>query len=571
MLDTMKRFAALVAMLALLSACGDDDSGPSVNRKAPEIIDFYVSPESADPGADIVLGWETSNANRVAIFERWTEGDDQVDLPLYESETVLSGFMQYRTHRTVDLVLMAYNTNSSADPVESSLTVTVAEDAARHIISFYPDPAYVQPGQPAIVKYILEDVGAGWTLEFGDVTNDDADPITRTFTDGGAFLTGEFTEADCSTDSILCIDGHTGFYAELFDAEGTSVDYKQTSVGRIAVSPPQVVQFVLEPEEITTGSSTTLTWDVRNAETVEILPGVGPQYCVDMVCSGSEVLTPTFTQSYTLTAVGPGGTMVASREITVSATPTPPTVDSFAVAPTEIHPGTSATLSWTTSLADSVDITAVPADAGLPTTFSVDGSVEVSPSETTTYTITATNTHGDDTATATLTVTALAAGDLVISEIMLDAETDPAGEWFELYNPGTMQVNLNGLTLDSGTGESMTVDTDLLLDGGAYALLAASSDTTDNDNLPTPDLVYTGLAFDIGGGGDELSVSDASLVIDAVSWTAAWTTTTGHSLSLITLDATDNDTFGNWCSAGTAWTGATSSYGSPGAAHDTCM
>jgi hypothetical protein len=235
----------------------------------------------------------------------------------------------------------------------------------------------------------------------------------------------------------------------------------------------------------------------------------------------------------------------------------------------EIRPGDSALLEWDTSLADTVEITAVPADTSLPGTFSLDGSAAVTPTATTVYTITATSTHGTDNDTVTVTVTPLAAGDLVISEIMVDATTDPAGEWFEIYNASSLDTNLNGLTFDSATSETMTVDTDVVVAAGGYALFAASSTPADNDNLPTADFYYAGLSFDTGAD-DSLSVSDGGTLIDTVVWDATWTTATDLSWSLTSLDATDNDTFANWCAAGNMWTGSTGSAGSPGYAHDAC-
>ena len=100
-------------------------------------------------------------------------------------------------------------------------------------------------------------------------------------------------------------------------------------------------------------------------------------------------------------------------------------VDSFAATPAVVAVGgTAVTLTWTTSNADNVTIAAVPADATLPATFTLDGTATAHPAAggTTTYTITASGPVGPD-ATANDTVLAIAPGDLVITEIMFD----PAG------------------------------------------------------------------------------------------------------------------------------------------------
>ena len=78
-----------------------------------------------------------------------------------------------------------------------------------------------------------------------------------------------------------------------------------------------------------------------------------------------------------------------------------PVITSFSASPTPVSAGASATLSWTTSKADSVTVT--PGDSE---PLSADGSIVLAPTETTTYTLTATNSVGTKTATTTVTVAA---------------------------------------------------------------------------------------------------------------------------------------------------------------------
>jgi hypothetical protein len=97
-------------------------------------------------------------------------------------------------------------------------------------------------------------------------------------------------------------------------------------------------------------------------------------------------------------------TKTATQSLTISnvtATPPPnpaPTVNSFAVSPTKINQGASATLSWDVSNASSVSI-----NQGIGN-VSAKSSGVVKPSVTTTYTLTATNSGGTTTRSATLTV-----------------------------------------------------------------------------------------------------------------------------------------------------------------------
>lgn len=69
------------------------------------------------------------------------------------------------------------------------------------------------------------------------------------------------------------------------------------------------------PDSITAGQSTTLTWRTENANDVNI-EGIGK---VD--ASGTQSVTPQASTTYRLTAKGPGGTQDATARVTVAAPP----------------------------------------------------------------------------------------------------------------------------------------------------------------------------------------------------------------------------------------------------------
>lgn len=155
------------------------------------------------------------------------------------------------------------------------------------------------------------------------------------------------------------------------------------------VSPPEAT-FSAEPETIILGGSTTLIWSTEDAESCTIDHGVG-----SVNLSGSRIVAPTDTTTYTLTAAGPGGTTTATATVTV--TYPAPTV-TISAEPRTIQAGETSMLSWRSTYADSALIDGI---GDVP----VDGSTQVSPSETTPYTITATGPGG--TAADTVTVTVL--------------------------------------------------------------------------------------------------------------------------------------------------------------------
>ncbi|MFZ0448383.1 MAG: hypothetical protein WAL98_04010, partial [Desulfatiglandaceae bacterium] len=162
------------------------------------------------------------------------------------------------------------------------------------------------------------------------------------------------------------------------------------NAGGTPVLPPEVT-FSADPQTITLGESSTLTWNVIGADTINIDPGIGS---VDP--SGSYEVFPTETTTYTLTAVGPGGT--TTENVTVSVNIPLPTV-SISADPEAILLGDSSTLTWNSTHAGTCVI-----EPGIGS-VDVNGSISVSPTETTMYTITVTGPGGTTSTEVTITVT----------------------------------------------------------------------------------------------------------------------------------------------------------------------
>ena len=82
---------------------------------------------------------------------------------------------------------------------------------------------------------------------------------------------------------------------------------------------PDIALFVAEPSSIDRGQSSTLRWEVTNANQISIDNGVGT-----VQPTGTRSVYPTETTTYKLTANGPGGTLSKSATVTVNAPPPPP-------------------------------------------------------------------------------------------------------------------------------------------------------------------------------------------------------------------------------------------------------
>ena len=158
--------------------------------------------------------------------------------------------------------------------------------------------------------------------------------------------------------------------------------------------------FTANPYSIQPGQAATLSWDVSNASAVSISPAVG-----SVPNTGSLVVMPTDTTTYTLYAYSSQGTVSASTTVTVTPYVSPyggtygtAVISYFTANPNYVQPGQAATLSWTVNSADTVTLS--PLVGPVAST----GSFDVTPTQTTTYALSAYNGAGTVSASTTVTV-----------------------------------------------------------------------------------------------------------------------------------------------------------------------
>ncbi|MDF1564177.1 MAG: lamin tail domain-containing protein [Deltaproteobacteria bacterium] len=192
------------------------------------------------------------------------------------------------------------------------------------------------------------------------------------------------------------------------------------------------------------------------------------------------------------------------------------------------------------------------------------GTTTVTPAETTTYEICATG--GGHTDCQTVTVYIVVPGDLMISELMVDPAV-AGGEWFEVYNNLGGDIDIEGWVLKDDGGQTHTIASGgpLLVPANGFLVLAANADSGTNGGL-TPAYAY-GAGLTLDSPADQLVLEFDGVEIDRVSWDAAWTLTSGASLSFDLSQAGDpaaNDTPLAWCTEGTSY--GAGGAGSPGAA-----
>jgi hypothetical protein len=152
---------------------------------------------------------------------------------------------------------------------------------------------------------------------------------------------------------------------------------------------------------------------------------------------------------------------------------------------------------------------------------------------------------------------------LYVSEFLANPAVveDSVGEWIELYNAGASAVDLRCWILSDFGGDSHTIQNELLLQPGAYLVLARDGDPARNGGVSAA-YVYSGMS--LGNGSDEVRLlAPDGTPIDEVRWGAGVLTT----IPGASLERTGFGEGAGWATAWQAWPGSAGDWGSPGAGY----
>jgi len=142
---------------------------------------------------------------------------------------------------------------------------------------------------------------------------------------------------------------------------------------------------------------------------------------------------------------------------------------------------------------------------------------------------------------------------LVITEIMADPRVvfDEAGEWFEVHNPGTSEVDLQGWSISSGNDVPHTIATSVVVPPGGYVVLARNADPAVNGGVQA---AYGYGTLNFSNTSDWISLADEDgNPVDNVAWTSK--PPTGATRALV------NPVCDNAEASGDAWKAATVPFG----------
>ena len=163
----------------------------------------------------------------------------------------------------------------------------------------------------------------------------------------------------------------------------TGADGKTTVTAQVVVTVtgstvPAVQSFTVSPTNVSPGGTAQLCWNVSNATSVEISPGLGT-----VQSTACTTITPSQTTTYVLAATNAAGPTKASVTVSVGGVQILSFNSDPAFSPVS---GSAVVLSWTTQNATSVVITGTGVNAG---TLPNNGSITVYPTTNTDYTLTA--------------------------------------------------------------------------------------------------------------------------------------------------------------------------------------
>jgi len=171
--------------------------------------------------------------------------------------------------------------------------------------------------------------------------------------------------------------------------------------------------------------------------------------------------------------------------------------------------------------------------------------------------------------------------DVSVTEIMHDPSgvQDDQGEWFEVFNRSTRDIEMSGWTISDLTGQSFTVTGSVMVPAQSYAVFTVNSDSatnggmvvaTDSCGCPCTMLYDWGTAIDFSlTGQDAIIIRNGDVTIDSVSWGGlGWPNPGGASLVLKNFPPTwtHNDA-DNWFTATVrepGYNGPGENLGSPG-------
>lgn len=304
---------------------------------AVRVVSFSAIPASIQPGQSSTLSWVIENATSATISGVGTIDPKTGSVAVSPTQTT-----------TYTLTATGPNGNTTA-----TVQVTVGAQAGNpQIIRFEANPLNINPGQQSTLSWTTSGASTVSISGVGQVAANGSTTVSPTQT--------------------------TTYTLTATSSDGKSVTAPITVIVTGA-KVPTVVTFAANPATIDAGQSTKLCWQVNDATSIQITPGVGN----NLAANDCATVSPTQTTTYTLTATNASGQIQANVTVNVGQV----RILSFTSDPvTSLVAGSPVTLSWQTQNANTVVIVG---NELAPQTLDPNGSLVVKPITNTTYTLTA--------------------------------------------------------------------------------------------------------------------------------------------------------------------------------------
>jgi len=156
-------------------------------------------------------------------------------------------------------------------------------------------------------------------------------------------------------------------------------------------------------------------------------------------------------------------------------------------------------------------------------------------------------------------------GDVIINEVMQDpvAVGDTQGEWFELYNATSEDIDINGWVIRDDAANVHTIDngSPLVISAKGYLVLGNNADMATNGGYSC-DYEYS--SFTLSNSDDEIVLGEGGVEIDRINYDGGpiWPNPSGASMAWLGPPGDNNDG-ARWIVEGVAFYGD-GDWGTPG-------
>lgn len=270
------------------------------------------------------------------------------------------------------------------------------------------------------------------------------------------------------------IDDHTVFVLRATGLDGAEIG--ASVLVRVNFPAPVVDEFTAAPMEIDEGERTLLRWATSNATEVDIVDGDGNTIVEAGPPDDTMPVEPARSQTYTLTARGPGGEITETADVIVVGTP--PTVSTFEARPETIFAGESARLAWEVLNANTVTIRTAEG-AEIYSGAMLTAMQQVSPTADTDYFLTARNDAGTATASVSIAIRPPAAPNVVRFEASPNplAIGDRVTLSWEVDEARALSISARGVVVFNETDGPRTGSTDVVVTATATQFTLVADNT----------------------------------------------------------------------------------------------